>query len=174
MSERWLIPSLFVSFLCITSTTMKVIFAFVILILTIESSNAQSPEFSGTWILNFEKSTLEQKSESLTSSIFIIDQKENAFYLTRYHIYGSKKNKIHFKMIPDGKTRTIKLLFRGKLVKQENGLMAVLWRNNFLNIVNYHFGVDSNTLVADEIFMGNPQNHHNIWVFDREISPALK
>jgi len=40
---------------------------------------------------------------------------------------------------------------------------------NFLNIVNYRFGANQNEFIADEVFTGRPQNHHNIWIFDREI-----
>ena len=63
-----------------------------------------------------------------------------------------------------------KILFKGKLEQKENSLQATLWRKNFLNIVNYKFGNSQNEFIADEVFTGKPQNHHSIWVFDREIS----
>ncbi|HKC36249.1 MAG TPA: hypothetical protein VKB95_09310 [Chitinophagaceae bacterium] len=130
---------------------------------------AQTPNYTGTWILNLEKSTLEHRPNGLTSSMFIIQQEGNKFRLTRYHIFGDKKKKINFKMVADAKTRRVKLLFKGKLEQKENNLQATLWRKNFLNIVNYKFGNSRNEFIADEIFTGKPRNHHNIWVFDREI-----
>ncbi|MET0393496.1 MAG: hypothetical protein ABW019_10165 [Chitinophagaceae bacterium] len=130
---------------------------------------AQTPDYTGTWVLNFEKSTLEHRPDGLTGSVFIIKQEGDKFSLTRYHLFGDKKKKISFKMVADGKTRKVKILFKGKLERKENTLQATLWRKNFLNIVNYKFGDSQNEFIADERFTGNPQNHHNIWVFDREI-----
>ena len=130
----------------------------------------QTPNFSGTWILNFEKSKLEDKIDGLTGQSFIIKQEGDKFNLKIYHIYGDKKRKIGFKMLADGKTRRVKLIFKGKLEQKGNSLLATMWRSNYLNIVNYKFGTNQNELVADEVFTGRPKNHHSIWVFDREIS----
>lgn len=130
---------------------------------------AQTPNYTGTWVLNFEKSKLEHKPNGLTRSVFIIKQDGDKFKLTRSHIFGEKKKTISFKMNADSKTRRVKILFRGKLEQKESSLQATLWRKNFLNVVNYKFGENQNEFIADEIFTGNPQNHHNIWVFDREI-----
>lgn len=130
---------------------------------------AQTANYTGTWILNLEKSKLEHQPKGLTGSIFIIKQEGDKFSLTRYHVFGNRKKKISFKMVADGKTRTVKLLFNSKLEQKENSLLATLWRKNFSNIVNYKFGNNENEFIADEIFTGRPQNHHNIWVFDREV-----
>jgi hypothetical protein len=131
---------------------------------------AQKPNYTGTWLLNLEKSKLESPPKGLTSSVFVIKQEGDRFKLTRYHIFGEKKKKISFKMTADGKTRRVKLLFKGKLESKENNLQATLWRKNFLNIVNYKFGNNENEFIADEVFIGNPKNHHSIWVFDRDNS----
>lgn len=130
----------------------------------------QTSDFSGTWILNLEKSTLEHNADGLTASIFIIEQDEERVRLTRYHYYGDKKNKISFKMVADGETRRVKVLFKGKLEKTTDGLKASLWRNNFNNVVQYSFGMNENEFIADEVFLGLPEDHHNIWVFDRETN----
>jgi hypothetical protein len=131
--------------------------------------SAQTPNYIGTWILNLEKSKLELRPEGLTSSVFIIKQVGDKFKLIRCHYFGKKKSKISFKMTIDGKTRTVKLIFNGKLEWKENNLQFTLWRKNFSNIVNYKFGTNQNELIADEVYSGNPKNHHNIWVFDREV-----
>ena len=130
---------------------------------------SQTPNYSGTWVLNLEKSKLEHRPEGLTSSVFIIKQKGDDFKLTRYHIFGDNKKKISFKMKADGETRRIKLLFKGKLEKKDEGLQATLWKNSFLNVVNYKFGTSQNEFIADEVMKSKPNNHHNIWIFDREI-----
>lgn len=76
---------------------------------------AQTPNYTGTWVLNLEKSQLEHRPKGLTSSVFIIKQEGDKFRLTRYHIFGDKKKKISFKMVADAKTRSVKILFKGKL-----------------------------------------------------------
>lgn len=144
----------------------------VIIIITSKSSTlGQAPNFSGTWKLNFEKSNLDNNDNlnGLTSQIFVIKQEGDKFSLKIYHVYGNKTKKIGFKMRADGKTRPVKIIFKGKLEQQENGLQATMWRKNYLNIVNYKFGVNQNQLVADEVFTGRPKDHHSIWVFDKEV-----
>ncbi len=143
----------------------------IILIAFNSSIFGKVPDFSGIWILNFEKSKLENKPDGLTGQIFIIAQKGDKFCLKIYHIYGDKKKKIGFRMLADGKTRRVKIIFKGKLEQKGNSLQATMWRKNYLNIVNYKFGTNQNELIADEVFTGRPVNHHSIWVFDRK---ALK
>lgn len=130
-------------------------------------SFAQQPNYSGKWILDMEKSILQSKPDGLTGSIFLIQQSGQTLKLVRYHIAGEKLRKIGFKMHADGRTRRIKILFKGKLEWQENKLKASLWRKNFSNIVTYSFGADQNEFIADEVFHGLPKDHHNIWVFRR-------
>ena len=145
-----------------------------IILLTTYCSYAfgQAPNFTGTWVLNFEKSRLDQNDNlnGLTGQIFIIKQDGDKFRLKIYHLYGDKKKKIGFRMSPDGKTKRVKILFKGKLEQKENSLQATMWRKNYRNSVNYKFGITPNELIADEVFTGRPKNHHSIWVFDREIS----
>jgi hypothetical protein len=133
------------------------------------SAFSQIPNYTGTWVLNIEKSKLEHPPNGLTKSVFVIKQDGDNFKLTRIHFFVDKKRTISFKMVADGKTRRVKILFRGKLETKENSLQATLWRKDFLNIVNYKFGDNQNEFIADEMFTGSPQNHHSIWVFDREI-----
>lgn len=133
---------------------------------------AQPPDFTGTWVLNFEKSNLDKTDNlnGLTGQIFVIKQLDNKFGLKIYHLYGDKKKKIGFSMLADGKTRRLKILFKGKLEQKESSLQATMWRKNYLNSVNYKFGINQNELVAEEVFTGKPKDHHSIWVFDREIA----
>ena len=143
-------------------------------LLTLSTGFAQSIDISGTWILNLEKSQLEAKSEGFTASKFIISQMGEKFYLTRYHYYGERSNKISFKMKADGKTRPVKLLFRGKLEPAPTTIKASIWKNNFSNIVDYSFGSTQNELIADEVMKSKHDNHHNIWVFDKVITETVK
>jgi hypothetical protein len=152
------------------NSKIKILLILVVFFTYRSQTIAQKPDYTGTWVLNLEKSKLESRPQGLTRSVFIIKQEGDKFKLTRYHIFGEKKKKISFRMTADGKTRRVKLLFKGKLEWKENTLQATLWRKNFLNIVNYKFGNNQNQFIADEVFTGNPKNHHNIWVCDRENS----
>lgn len=147
----------------------QITFLLILLSLTPTQIFSQTPNFTGTWILNLEKSNLEDQPDGLTGSIFIIEQDGDNFKLTRYHIYGDKKNKISFSMVADGKTRRVKILFKGQLLWSDNNLQASLWRKDFSNVVNYKFGINENEFIADEVMKSKYDNHHNVWVFDREI-----
>lgn len=148
---------------------LKILLLVVALLVTQTITFAQKNNYTGTWVLNFEKSKLEHRPNGLTGSIFVIKQEGDKITLTRTHIFGEKKKKISFSMVADAKTRRIKVLFQGKLEWKDDNLLATLWRKNFSNIVYYKFGASQNEFIADEVFKGRPQDHHNIWIFDREI-----
>ena len=133
---------------------------------------AQAPDFTGTWVLNLKKSNLDKTDNlnGLTGQIFVIKQADNKFGLKIYHLYGDKKKKIGFSMLADGKTRRLKVLFKGKLEQKESSMRVTMWRKNYLNSVSYKYGTNKNELVANEVFIGKPKDHHSIWVFDREIA----
>ena len=153
----------------------KALLAILVLIAHQLPMLAQAPNFTGTWKLNLEKSRLEDPGDGLTGSLFIIQQEGTKFHLTRFHYFGEKKNKISFAMVADGKTRRVKILFRGKLEQEDSGLLATLWRKNFTNIVHYRFGNSQDELIAEEDFTGRPgYHHHNIWVFDRAPAEVLQ
>ncbi len=151
-------------------TKISLLFWTILLVLAIQSTAiAQAPNLTGTWVMNKEKSKIEDPSEGMTGSIFRIKQEGNKFRIKIYHIYGEKEKKIGFKMKADGRIRKVKLIFKGKLEQKENSLIATMWRKNYLNIVNYKFGIKENELIADEVFTGCPRDHHSVWVFDREV-----
>jgi hypothetical protein len=146
---------------------MKVVITLFSLTFFQTFSFSQTPNFSGTWVLNFEKSVIEDRDDHLTRQVFVINQNGDDFSLKIYHIYGKKKRKIGFRMLADGKERRVKIFFKGKLEHTENGLQATMWRSNYLNRVHYKFGASTNELIAVETYKGIPKNHHSIWVFDK-------
>ena len=83
---------------------------------------AQTPNYSGTWVLNNEKSKIQSLPDGMTSSVFIIKQVANNFSLTIHHIFGDKKDTIVIEMLSDGKTRQVLNTFKGKLERKENYL----------------------------------------------------
>ena len=131
---------------------------------------AQSPNYTGNWVLNNEKSKIQSRPDGMTSSVFIIKQVGNNFSLTIHHIFGDEKDTIVIKMLSDGKTRQVLNVFKGKLEQKINYLQITLWKKDFLDKVKYKFGDNKNEFIADEVLTSDSDNHHNIWVFDREIS----
>ncbi|MBS1600043.1 MAG: hypothetical protein JST75_17590 [Bacteroidetes bacterium] len=131
---------------------------------------AQTHNYSGTWVLNNEKSKILSRPDGMTSSVFIIKQVGNDFSLTIHHIFGSQQDTIVIKMLSDGKTRKVLSVLEGKLEQRKDGLHVTLWKKGFLDKVTYNFGKDENEFIADEVLVSDSDNHHNIWVFDREIS----
>lgn len=150
------------------SLTLFKLYMVLVIMLFAQRGFSQVPNLNGTWVLNLSKSKLEQQPEGFTGSTFIIAQKGDQLTLTRIHYFGEKSNKIRFKMKVDGRTRRIKILFKGKLEKEEKSLLATLWRKGFSNVVRYHYGENENELVADEVMKSKANNHHNVWVFDKK------
>lgn len=131
---------------------------------------AQTPNYTGTWILNNEKSKIESRPDGMTSSIFIIKQTGNNFSLTIHHVFGNQQDTIVIKMLSDGKTRKVLSVLEGKLEQTNDGLHITLWKKDFLDKVTYKFGKDKNEFIADEVLISDSDNHHNIWIFDKQIS----
>lgn len=138
------------------------------------STFAQTPNYSGTWVLNNEKSKIVSRPDGMTSSIFIIKQKGNDFSLTIHHVFGNQQDTIIIKMLSDGKTRKVLRVLEGKLERRKDGLHLMLWKKDFLDKVTYRFGKDRNEFIADEVLVSDTDNHHNIWVFDRDVSKKTK
>ncbi len=140
----------------------------VLFVLTTTVAFTQKPNYSGTWILNLEKSKLTSgNSARITKTIFFIEQQGDKFSLTRYRYMGEKKRRLKFKMTADGERHNVKLLFNGKLEWIEEHLRASIWNKGFSNIVNYSFGANEDEFIADETFTSAKTNYHNHWVFDR-------
>lgn len=131
---------------------------------------AQTPDYSGTWVLNNEKSKIQSRPDGMTSSVFIIRQVGNDFSLTIHHIFGNQQDTIVIKMLSDGKTRKVLSVLDGKLERKKDGLHITLWKKNFLDKVTYKFGKDKNEFIADEVLVSDSDNHHNIWIFDKDVS----
>lgn len=131
---------------------------------------AQTPNYTGTWVLNNEKSKIQSRPDGMISSVFIIKQVGNNFSLTIHHIFSNQQDTIVIKMLSDGKTRKVLSVLDGKLERKKDGLHITLWKKDFLDKVTYKFGKDKNEFIADEFLVSDSDNHHNIWIFDREVS----
>ena len=150
---------------------MNKILLLIVMVLLFDRSLlfSQTPNYTGTWVLNNKKSTIRSRPDGMTSSIFVIKQIANNFSLTIHHVFGEKQDTIIIKMSADGKTRPVLNAFKGKLERKKDHLQITLWKKDFLDKVNYKFGSNKNVFVADEVLISESDNHHNIWIFDRKI-----
>src|SRR3954464_14300348 len=116
----------------------KNILLLIILLLRFQLSTfAQTPNYSGTWLLNNEKSKIVSRPDGMTSSIFIIKQRGNDFSLTIHHVFGNQQDTVVIKMLSDGKTRKVLNVLQGKLERRKDGLHITLWKKDFLDKVTY-------------------------------------
>ncbi len=147
---------------------LKFLLALLSLIFCQIEAFAQVPDFTGNWVLNNEKSKIHSRPAGMTSSVFVIKQDGYDFSLTIHHIFGKSRDTIIIKMPADGETRQVLGVLSGKLEQKQNYLQITLWRKGFLDIVKYHFGHSKDQFIADEVLKSDSDNHHNIWIFDRE------
>jgi len=135
-------------------------------------SGAARPDFSGTWVLDLSRSTLEVPAPD--SSIFVIDHDEPRLIGERTHALGGEADTVHAVMSTDGALRPV----------QVGGLeipTRVHWDGDALvleqewsqgearvtNHVRYTLSDDGETMVADEQMSVGSDSHHNVWTFRR-------
>lgn len=151
----------------------KICFLITLFLFTATSAFTQKPDYSGTWVLNLEKSKLTSPhSARITKTVFVIEQYGDKLTLTRYHYRGDKKRRLKIKMTADSQQRKVELFFNGKVEWIAENLRASLWNKGFSNVVNYSFGASQDEFIADETFTSAKKNYHNYWVFDRSLTGA--
>ena len=85
-------------------TQIKILLAVLGLFICQSQIFTQTATYTGTWVLNLDKSKIESGANGMISTVFIIKQEGNNFSLTIHHIFGDKKDTIVIKMLSDGKT----------------------------------------------------------------------
>jgi len=131
-----------------------------------------TPNFSGHWKLNVEKSRLE--SPQPDSSIFLIEHGEPRFVLTRTHTFADRSDTVRVELTTDGVEH-----------RQDFGAvrarMSLRWEGSDLfadmivqtaddegsNKVWYSLADGGKTLIVREEARSPKYRHDNLWVFDR-------
>jgi hypothetical protein len=139
------------------------------------ASNPGKPDFSGTWVVNLEKSRLADwaKFDSTTISI---DHKEPNFRFHRLSVKGGKSDEASYGLTTDGVEKVEKesgrasysrltwdgeaLVFQARLVLP-NGREAT-------DVVRYTLRDGGKTFVAEEKFRGPVVKYDNLWVADKK------
>jgi hypothetical protein len=136
---------------------------------------APKPDFSGTWVLNLEKSKL-QIQEKLDGASFTIDHKEPAFRFSRVFVVGGKEDALSYALTTDGKekivaepgrTTTSRLYWDGDVLVLDERIVLKDGREA-TNVVRYSLRDGGRTLVAEEKFRGPFHKHDNLWIADRK------
>ena len=158
---------------------IKAIFVFVVLAAAalaagaLASQEARKPDFSGTWVFNTAKSTMQIPAPD--SGVFSIDHKEPVFKLSRTLVKGGKSDAWGIDLTTDGREVVQKgetETTSGRLTWEGNELVfdstIALKDRKASNIVRYSLSADGSVLTAVEKFRGPVVKYDNIWVFDRK------
>jgi len=130
-------------------------------------------DFTGTWKLNHEKSSLQIPAPE--STIFVIKHSEPHFHLERTHVFGGNSDTLSIDLTTDGKA----------VVRNHGGFeihASLRWEGETLvfdsrldrqgeqatNIVRYRLSDEGQIFIAEEQFRSREHNHDNRWVFDKQ------
>jgi hypothetical protein len=136
------------------------------------------PDFSGTWVMNVQKSEVKDPP---VSSVFKIVHREPAYHWSATHVYQDGKNDTaRLDLITDGKheaTRKyrgykshIRMYWEGDVLVLDE--KAVTKDGTGTNVVRYSLSADGKTLTAIEHDEIPSASWTNRWVFDRQADPA--
>jgi hypothetical protein len=140
------------------------------------SQPAPKPDFSGTWVLNLQRSKIEIANPPAAST-FTIRHKEPAFHLERTHTYSSgRTNTWSIDLVTDGKhevtategstsSRT-RMYWEGDALVLDMTITTADGESG-TNVVHYTLSPDGKTFTALERQEFPWAKHTNRWVFDR-------
>lgn len=152
------------------------IVATVLLLITVfvSAETTNKPNFSGIWIFNPKKSSLQISPP--TSTVFRIKHDEPNFSLSRTHVFNGERNTWGIELTTDGKEVVQKasdhtlearlhwdgteLVFDSKIIFKDNKEAS--------NIVRYSLSEDGKVFTAKEKFRSPAMKYDNVWVFDRQ------
>ena len=133
------------------------------------------PDFSGTWVLNLEKSRLDPRMHVEMGTI-TIDHREPQFHFHRLFVTAGKNDEFSYALTTDGKETVAEekgqtvhshlywdgdVLVYSVLMVRQDGRQAT-------NIVRYSLRDGGKTIVAEEKFRGPILKYDNLWISDRK------
>ena len=138
-------------------------------------ASVEHPDFSGEWIYNRARSTLQvAQLASLESATVRIEHHEPAFRLWRRFVLAGQTHEVAFELTTDGTESESR-------VGDQHRLSRLTWDADTLvfttriegpagagtNMVRYSLLDDGTTLRALESFRGSTLSYENVWVFKR-------
>ncbi len=132
------------------------------------------PDFTGTWIFNPVKSSLQISPPDAT--VFVIDHQEPNFRISRTHVFQGKSDTLALEFTTDGTEIAGQhgpIHFRGNVTWDGDALVFVSHVSQGIsagtNTVRYTLSDDSNVLLAQEQLRSTGLNYDNRWVLDRAV-----
>jgi hypothetical protein len=148
----------------------------ILALLSVTHSQGPKPSFSGTWILNLNKSKLQIPPPSSTT--FVIQHDDPHFHLTRTHVFNGKSDTWSIDILTDGKQEVVE-----QISDEYTSHTRMYWEGSSLvldmtitdksggkatNLVKYSFADNGKTFIALEHFKTPNDEHLNKWVFDKK------
>jgi hypothetical protein len=137
-----------------------------------EARDLSKPDFSGSWVLDLSRSSLEIAPPD--SSIFVIEHDDPDLVGRRTHYLGGVSDASSAQLTTDSVLAAVRA---GDLEIPTrvywDGHVLVLdqaWTRGdvrITNLVRYTLEDGGQTLIADERMSADGDTHHNVWVFGR-------
>ena len=144
---------------------------------SVTNSNAQrKPNFSGTWVLNHQASSLPPPVSAVESGVVRIEHREPSFSFHRSYVIGGAPREAGFTGLTDGREKS-ETGARGETI-----ILTLEWASDALvlamriqgpgftatNDVRYELLNDGTRLRATEQARSPQGDHDAVWVFDRQ------
>ena len=136
-------------------------------------TNAIKPDFSGTWKLDVNKSSLQTPLPK--SMIFVIDHREPIWVLERTLVNDVGENVLKIELTTDGKqvVRDFDNFKSKSRLYWENVTLIfdseVIFSNETgSNVVRYSLTDNGKTFLAEETFKSKSHSHFNQYVFNKQ------
>ena len=137
-----------------------------------QETPAPRPDFSGTWKLDLERSSLQ--IEAPDASTFVIDHRDPHWRLERTHVFGGRSDTLSMELTTDGEPMTFS---RGgwEVRRRLHWEDAVLVLESTMSrdgretrvVVRYRVEDGGRTFIAEEHLESGQETHDNLWVFER-------
>lgn len=143
------------------------------------AQEAPRPDFSGTWLLDKEKSRLSTPAPD--NAIFYIDHSDGRLGIVRAHVKDGEADTTAFRVSTDG-DETVERWKDGNILHRgiwEGERLVLETRNRrrgqkTLAAAKLSLSPDGNTLTVEENVTGSGKARENTWVLNRQAPPTLQ
>ena len=160
-----------------TRALSTLVIAVAALAASVTDSAAQTkPDFSGTWVLNRQASTLPAPVSTVESGVVRIEHREPSFSFHRTYVIGGAPREAGFTLLTDGQERS-ETGARGETI-----VLTLTWASDALvlamriqgpgftatNDVRYELLNGGTRLRATEQGRSPQGDHDAVWIYDRQ------
>ncbi|HUL43769.1 MAG TPA: hypothetical protein VLY03_05385 [Bacteroidota bacterium] len=141
----------------------------------LRTDDRKKPDFTGVWVFNPEKSTLQ--IDPPDSTAIVINHREPGFRLSRTHTRENASDTLSLELVTDGRELVLDqagIRIRGRVFWDADTLVfdttLIRGEDEATNIVRYRLSDLPASLIAEESFRSRSVNYDNVWVMDRKKS----